>query len=448
VRVGPVTTAGGLSEVGRRSTAATAAAGLLLVGALVARRWAGDGGFATDPVGAVALAAGAVAASSAGTRLSAAGNARAGSRATWLGVSLLGYLAAAVWAVGAVETGSASGPLAVAVWNSAWLPPLALAQLTASAAVRRSGRTTWDDALVGGALGAAAVANALLTRATEPFTGLPTVAPESWQQTLEPVDSVVTLLAMAAILVVPLRLWRAAVSSTGPARARLGIAAAGATSTPLVVAFCLLLAVARDPGAVEPELGSVAFLVALAGAATFSAGCAVVVSVDVVPSMWVALVVRAVGVATAALVVVGLGTLLAAPGVGLGPTGTALLVAALAVALVGGAWAGTGRLAAALSPAEAIVPAASQVPPELRPEAPPAPGPVRVPGLTLRESEVLALLAEGASNAGIAAQLVVSERTVDAHLRSVFTKLELRQEAERNRRVQAARIWLAHAGGS
>lgn len=62
--------------------------------------------------------------------------------------------------------------------------------------------------------------------------------------------------------------------------------------------------------------------------------------------------------------------------------------------------------------------------------------------LTDRESEVLALLADGASNAGIAAQLVVSERTVDAHLRAVFTKLGLAPDPSANRRVQAARTWL------
>ncbi|GAA5160734.1 helix-turn-helix transcriptional regulator [Ornithinimicrobium tianjinense] len=63
------------------------------------------------------------------------------------------------------------------------------------------------------------------------------------------------------------------------------------------------------------------------------------------------------------------------------------------------------------------------------------------PVLTPRESEVVSLLAEGLSNAGIAARLVLSQRTVDAHLRSAFVKLDLPDGPEHNRRVHAAVAW-------
>jgi len=72
---------------------------------------------------------------------------------------------------------------------------------------------------------------------------------------------------------------------------------------------------------------------------------------------------------------------------------------------------------------------------------PPRREPSRMSPLSGREREVLRLLAAGLSNAGIAAELVLSERTIDAHLRSVFGKLELPDSRHDNRRVQAAAIW-------
>jgi DNA-binding CsgD family transcriptional regulator len=69
-----------------------------------------------------------------------------------------------------------------------------------------------------------------------------------------------------------------------------------------------------------------------------------------------------------------------------------------------------------------------------------------VADLTGREEQVLALLAEGFSNAGIAANMCISERTVDAHLRSVFTKLDLPDTRLDNRRVHAARVWRVSEG--
>lgn len=62
--------------------------------------------------------------------------------------------------------------------------------------------------------------------------------------------------------------------------------------------------------------------------------------------------------------------------------------------------------------------------------------------LTEREREVLALMAEGRSNAGIARQLVLTERTVETHIASILSKLSIRPEPDDHRRVLAVRAWL------
>jgi DNA-binding NarL/FixJ family response regulator len=61
--------------------------------------------------------------------------------------------------------------------------------------------------------------------------------------------------------------------------------------------------------------------------------------------------------------------------------------------------------------------------------------------LTAREREVLALMAEGLTNAGIAMRLWVSERTVEAHVRHVLVKLGIAESEHGHRRVLAV---LAH----
>jgi DNA-binding NarL/FixJ family response regulator len=62
--------------------------------------------------------------------------------------------------------------------------------------------------------------------------------------------------------------------------------------------------------------------------------------------------------------------------------------------------------------------------------------------ITPREREVLALMAEGRSNAAIAEALVVTERAVEKHVTSIFSKLDLSPTVEDHRRVLAVLAYL------
>jgi DNA-binding NarL/FixJ family response regulator len=57
--------------------------------------------------------------------------------------------------------------------------------------------------------------------------------------------------------------------------------------------------------------------------------------------------------------------------------------------------------------------------------------------LSPREREILALMAEGQSNAGIGATLFLGERTIETHIRSIFLRLGIEQQSDVNRRVLA-----------
>jgi len=62
--------------------------------------------------------------------------------------------------------------------------------------------------------------------------------------------------------------------------------------------------------------------------------------------------------------------------------------------------------------------------------------------LTHREREVLGLVAEGLSNRGIATRLFITDRTVEAHVKRIFTKLRLDASPESHRRVLAVLAYL------
>jgi DNA-binding NarL/FixJ family response regulator len=70
----------------------------------------------------------------------------------------------------------------------------------------------------------------------------------------------------------------------------------------------------------------------------------------------------------------------------------------------------------------------------------------KVSELTDREQAVLGLIAQGLSNPAIAEKLKITKRAVEHNVNSIFAKLELREDAQVDRRVTAALIYLAEDG--
>lgn len=64
--------------------------------------------------------------------------------------------------------------------------------------------------------------------------------------------------------------------------------------------------------------------------------------------------------------------------------------------------------------------------------------------LTPREREVLALVAEGKSNTSISRELVITERTVETHMRAIFRKLNIEEDEGNHRRVLVVLAHLTH----
>jgi DNA-binding NarL/FixJ family response regulator len=68
--------------------------------------------------------------------------------------------------------------------------------------------------------------------------------------------------------------------------------------------------------------------------------------------------------------------------------------------------------------------------------------------LTPRERETLGEMAQGKSNAAIAAALFLTERAVEKHINAIFSKLNLTEEPDVNRRVKAVLLFLGEADGA
>ena len=64
-------------------------------------------------------------------------------------------------------------------------------------------------------------------------------------------------------------------------------------------------------------------------------------------------------------------------------------------------------------------------------------------GLTQREREVLAEIAQGKSNSAIAESLFLTKRGVEKHINSIFLKLDLSEAEDVSKRVKAALTFLA-----
>lgn len=268
----------------------------------------------------------------------------------------------------------------------------------------------------------------------------------------------VNLVFLASTLVGPVVATRAARSATGEARPRLVLVAIAALGGPLLVLGCGVLG-GLAVGSPDSQVPVVVLLCGMNGAlAVVVAGTSralrtpLALGGQVISRLAVGLVALLAGLVavTVVLLVDSGGALGGVVAAGLAvavmlvirPLETWVTRTLVAPALEhpGGAFADGGSLTstgpAQTSPVLVSVDPETEQPPSVDLGVDP-----RLVVLTPREREVLGLLAEGLSNSGIAARLVLSERTVDAHLRSIFTKLALPDSTHVNRRVHAVLAW-------
>ena len=409
---------------------------LVLAGALIAfaARVMGPPYFGTDPAVVASLGVGALATAAVG-------------HATWRNDRAVGVtIVLAAWAIAAylVVLSLASLTQASVVVRLAiggHIPPLTLFVVTGLIA-RRSllgGRAiSWpvlaSVALAGFVYGAALT----LAHPGPPFEG---VAPIFvLPGPIQTAAMSLTFVWLATLLLPPALLIWSRRNAARADRGRLATAAVASFVPVCQILLCSLLGFAVRANGFSGDGGAVILLVGLGGAWPLTAvGYGLAIRGRAAPyTVSTGVLARAgslvLGLMTAMIAICA--GLLVSLGHGIGTT-LAIAVSVLVVALA-------LRPIAARVLAAVVGEATYPGPPETtsdgaRPQVRREPS--RMSALSGREKEVLRLLAAGLSNAGIAAELVLSERTIDAHLRSVFGKLELPDSKHDNRRVQAAAIW-------
>ncbi|WP_203338242.1 helix-turn-helix domain-containing protein [Nocardioides limicola] len=443
-----------------RGSALVRVALLAIAGAtgLVLTARPGVDSFASSPVIAAGLAAGAVltglvAARSAAGRLTAL---------LWWGAAMLAFYQLLLASAGPVYASWPGEPWAHALVRLAFaahIPPMTIAAL-AALAVRRalhegSRRRPGRGLSITIVVLAMASAGTFLA-AAEPFPPFERAAGPIGGGWLVPAGLVLNLgwlASFAAPAIVHLADLRRAGREPGDRRKRHAVAATGACLPVAQVLACGLLGVAAASSGLGEDAAAVVLIAGLGlmwpltatalALAVRDTGTAAEYSVTLrVLSRALALALGAVIVLVAATIAVTL--LLTWPA--LGGLGAALVAGVVVVALQ----PLVRRLGDGVSgvPSGGPVGAAEDEGPPAEPVqlgiVPPPKDGSPIDALSTREREVLGLVADGLSNAGIAAQLVLSTRTVEAHLRSVFTKLDLPDGRGDNRRVLAALVW--HSG--
>lgn len=389
------------------------------------------GGFGGSPVVAASLAVGAAVTASLARRAASPVTAR------WLWAGAWSVVAYQLLLMGGDTLGS---PVLVGLALVGHVPALSLAAL-APLAVRRA-LTGEGSPAVGHAITALAVSATALLLVSASSVGGPALG------TATGTVNLLWLGSLAVPVVVVLRAHRRC--SGTPSRERLAVTAAGAAAPVAQVLVCGLLGVAAGASGLGESAAAVV-LVSGVGVMWPLAATALALATrgpdDAAYTVGPGVLTRAVLLTLSSVAVLlgaTVGVVLALRWPALGSLGAALLAAAAALAVqpwlrrVGDGVAGRPPTSGTVTsgPAGPVVDRSLAPVRDLRPREP---RPADV--LTARESEVLGLLAAGLSNAGIAADLVLSERTVEAHLRAVFTKLRLPDDRTDNRRVLAALAW-------